>query len=156
MNKNCLDHPPTPEELAAIYMQSEENDPQSLYYKRDLVRPKPPIITLVFIFLLILVLGVAAFIGVKHLLYSTLLAVIGSILTMLIIGLLLAKPIVIALVKMYQALASEKVLERCRFEPSCSVYMLLAIEKYGFWKGFIKGLKRWGRCKPPNGGFDPP
>ena len=156
MNKNCLDHPPTPEELAAIYMQSEENNPQSLYYKRELVRPKAPIVRLLLFLLLILGFGAGAFWGAIVYFKSTLIAIACGIVAMLIIALILAKYIVIALVKMYQALASEKVRERCRFEPSCSVYMLLAIEKYGFIRGFIKGLKRWGRCKPPNGGFDPP
>lgn len=59
-------------------------------------------------------------------------------------------------IKLYQKFAPEKVRRSCLFYPSCSQYMLLAIEKYGFWKGFWKGLKRLGRCRYPNGGEDYP
>ncbi len=66
------------------------------------------------------------------------------------------KRFAIGCVLMYKAYAPMKVRERCRFEPSCSTYMILAIEKYGLIKGFIKGIKRIKRCKPPNGGVDYP
>jgi len=36
----------------------------------------------------------------------------------------------------------------CRFEPSCSAYMILAIEKYGSAKGLLKGIVRFFRCNP--------
>ncbi|MBR4863272.1 MAG: membrane protein insertion efficiency factor YidD [Oscillospiraceae bacterium] len=60
------------------------------------------------------------------------------------------------MVETYQAVAPAKTRERCRYEPSCSVYMLQALKKYGFLPGLKKGLKRWRSCKPPNGGIDPP
>ncbi|MBU0460830.1 MAG: membrane protein insertion efficiency factor YidD [Nanoarchaeota archaeon] len=41
---------------------------------------------------------------------------------------------------------------RCRFYPSCSNYGLMAIEKYGFLKGWIKTIKRILRCRPNNYG----
>ena len=44
----------------------------------------------------------------------------------------------------------------CRFQPTCSVYMIKAVEKYGVWRGVGKGLKRIGRCHPfHEGGLDP-
>jgi len=44
----------------------------------------------------------------------------------------------------------------CRFEPSCSVYMLQAVEKYGVLRGFRLGLGRLLRCHPFHpGGYDP-
>ena len=44
----------------------------------------------------------------------------------------------------------------CRFHPSCSQYMLEAIEKRGVFRGLLLGLKRVGRCHPWNGGgYDP-
>jgi hypothetical protein len=45
----------------------------------------------------------------------------------------------------------------CRFEPSCSEYVKLAIIKYGFIKGVSKGVKRLLRCHPFSGcaGYDP-
>jgi uncharacterized protein len=45
----------------------------------------------------------------------------------------------------------------CRFEPSCSEYMILAVRKYGPIYGVAKGVHRVCRCHPWNaGGFDPP
>lgn len=44
----------------------------------------------------------------------------------------------------------------CRFEPSCSVYFLEAVETHGFLRGSWLGLKRLGRCQPWGGcGLDP-
>jgi len=39
---------------------------------------------------------------------------------------------------------------KCRFYPSCSNYGLLALEKYGFVKGWYKTINRILRCKPNN------
>lgn len=62
----------------------------------------------------------------------------------------------IGIVLMYKAYAPLEVRGRCRFEPTCSTYMIMAIQKYGLIRGFIKGIKRIRRCKPPNGGIDYP
>ncbi len=44
----------------------------------------------------------------------------------------------------------------CRFTPTCSEYMVQAIEKYGVLKGGWLGIKRILRCHPKNpGGYDP-
>lgn len=44
----------------------------------------------------------------------------------------------------------------CKFYPSCSEYMMQAIEKYGCIKGFYLGIKRLLRCHPfAKGGYDP-
>ena len=44
----------------------------------------------------------------------------------------------------------------CRFEPSCSDYMLAAIETHGLCCGGWLGVKRLGRCQPWGGtGLDP-
>src|SRR5207302_2897540 len=39
----------------------------------------------------------------------------------------------------------------CRFEPSCSVYFLEAVETHGVLKGAWLGAKRIGRCHPWGG-----
>jgi len=39
----------------------------------------------------------------------------------------------------------------CRFYPTCSEYMLLAVRKHGPLKGGWMGLKRIGRCNPWGG-----
>jgi len=44
----------------------------------------------------------------------------------------------------------------CRFYPSCSSYMCMAISQYGPVKGFYLGLKRLVKCHPWHpGGYDP-
>ena len=63
---------------------------------------------------------------------------------------------VIWLVHVYQRFAPDSVRLRCVFEPSCSEYMIMAVEKYGFTRGLWKGIKRLGRCQPPNYGKDYP
>ena len=68
----------------------------------------------------------------------------------------IAKRLGIGCVLMYKAYAPMDTRNRCRFEPSCSTYMILAIKKYGLFRGVIKGIKRVRRCKPPNGGIDYP
>lgn len=81
---------------------------------------------------------------------------IGAIVLISLICVLLLKPFVIGTVLMYKAFAPKKMRDRCRFEPSCSTYMIMAINKYGLIRGVIKGVKRICRCKPPNGGIDYP
>ena len=45
----------------------------------------------------------------------------------------------------------------CRFEPSCSRYMIEALRKYGLLKGLRKGTRRFLQCHPWHpGGYDPP
>ena len=44
----------------------------------------------------------------------------------------------------------------CRFQPTCSQYMLDAVRKHGPWRGGWRGLKRIARCHPWGGsGYDP-
>lgn len=44
----------------------------------------------------------------------------------------------------------------CRFEPTCSRYMLEAVEIHGVLRGGWMGLRRLGRCHPWGGqGHDP-
>ncbi len=44
----------------------------------------------------------------------------------------------------------------CRFEPTCSVYMIQAVERFGAPRGVWMGLRRLSRCHPYHeGGFDP-
>ena len=62
----------------------------------------------------------------------------------------------IGLVLVYKAFAPMSVRKRCRFIPSCSTYMIMAIYKYGLFFGVLKGIGRILRCKPPNGGEDYP
>ncbi len=74
----------------------------------------------------------------------------------LILSYLLLRNFLIGCVLLYKALAPMSVRDRCRFEPSCSTYMVMALKKYGAFRGFIKGIRRITRCHPPNGGIDLP
>ncbi|MBP7791480.1 MAG: membrane protein insertion efficiency factor YidD [Candidatus Goldbacteria bacterium] len=59
-------------------------------------------------------------------------------------------------IRLYQKHAPKELRQSCRFEPTCSDYMMLAVEKYGLMKGVIKGVARIFRCHAPNGGIDYP
>lgn len=64
---------------------------------------------------------------------------------------------VIGLVRLYQWTLSPFVGRQCRFEPTCSNYMIQAVEKYGVLRGVPRGLWRIARCNPfCQGGIDPP
>lgn len=44
----------------------------------------------------------------------------------------------------------------CKYTPTCSEYALLALEKYGFFKGCFLTVKRILKCNPfSKGGYDP-
>lgn len=45
----------------------------------------------------------------------------------------------------------------CIFTPTCSNYMILAVEEFGIIKGFWLGIKRLFRCVPwqKKRGYDP-
>jgi putative membrane protein insertion efficiency factor len=60
------------------------------------------------------------------------------------------------MVAVYRATLGHFMGGHCRFQPTCSQYMLDAVQKYGPWKGFYKGIKRICRCHPFGGsGYDP-
>jgi len=64
--------------------------------------------------------------------------------------------VLIALVRCYQLCVSPLLPRVCRFEPSCSRYMIEAIRKRGPVVGVLKGLWRLVRCNPfCPGGYDP-
>ena len=63
----------------------------------------------------------------------------------------IAKRTVIWLVHLYQNLAPDEVRLKCCFEPSCSEYMILAVQKYGVIRGVYKGIHRLLRCGNEHG-----
>jgi len=66
------------------------------------------------------------------------------------------KPIIIVLIKFYRKYISPLLGPNCRFYPSCSAYMMEAVERYGAIKGVWIGTKRLVRCNPfSKGGYDP-
>lgn len=59
-------------------------------------------------------------------------------------------------VRVYQRLLSPLLGANCRYRPTCSAYMVGAIQTWGPLRGTWLGLKRIGRCHPWGGhGHDP-
>ena len=66
------------------------------------------------------------------------------------------KKVGVALIKVYRRVISPMLPRSCRFTPSCSLYTLQAIERYGLLRGSFMGARRLLRCHPfSEGGFDP-
>lgn len=64
--------------------------------------------------------------------------------------------ILIGLVKMYRLLLSPWLGSACRFEPTCSLYSIEALQTHGAAKGTWLTVCRLARCHPfCNGGHDP-
>ena len=62
----------------------------------------------------------------------------------------------VALISGYRRFISPMLPPSCRFTPSCSLYALQAIEKYGLLRGAFMGARRLLRCHPfSEGGYDP-
>lgn len=66
------------------------------------------------------------------------------------------KYLVILPVLLYQKTIAPWLPPACRYDPSCSNYMLGAVRKHGAFKGTWLGIRRLLRCAPWGGhGFDP-
>jgi hypothetical protein len=60
------------------------------------------------------------------------------------------------LIRLYQLTISPVLPPACRYAPTCSEYMLTAIERHGAVRGSWLGVKRLCRCHPLHtGGYDP-
>ncbi len=65
--------------------------------------------------------------------------------------------VMILIVRGYQLFISPWLGKNCRYEPTCSQYMIQAIKRYGPFYGFYKGVRRMLRCHPwSDSGWDPP
>lgn len=139
-----------------LFANTDTHDPSSIYYERHLERPEihwrhiglhvivPIAISILFFYLL-------RQIGTR--LALSLIIIFSAWILYILLSL---KRILICLVRLYQHFAPDAIRLKCRFEPSCSQYMILAIQKYGAFKGVRSGIKRIRRCKVGNGGYDFP
>jgi putative membrane protein insertion efficiency factor len=71
-----------------------------------------------------------------------------------------AAAVLIAPIRLYKKYLSPFMPQACRFEPTCSIYAMQAIEIHGPVKGLWLAIKRLGRCHPitwlgGSSGFDP-
>lgn len=68
----------------------------------------------------------------------------------------ISKSLMILPVRFYQKFISPILGPSCRYQPTCSHYMIEAVEEWGLIRGSWLGLKRIGRCHPWAGfGADP-
>lgn len=134
----------------------DNNDPRSRYYVRTLNRP-----SIRWFRIIVLFLGwISLWIGMTVVIWLCSGKLSISVLCGMIIsvaGLVaFARRIVICCVKIYQRYAPDRVRNKCRFEPSCSEYMIMAVRKYGALRGVRKGIRRLRRCNLDGGGYDYP
>lgn len=66
------------------------------------------------------------------------------------------KRLLLLLVQFYRSCISPLTPPSCRYYPTCSVYAMEAIERYGARRGAWMALRRILRCHPFHaGGYDP-
>lgn len=124
------------------------DDPRSIYYNRIYNKEPINIKRLVIIFSINIIITLflyLMFCNIKYILIFT-----------IIYYFLCTKYIIIFLIKVYQKIAPISIRSKCRFEPSCSNYMLQCLEKYGLFIGLKKGINRLKRCNTDGGGYDYP
>jgi hypothetical protein len=72
------------------------------------------------------------------------------------LGARIARAVLVAQVRLYQRTLSRVIPPVCRFNPSCSSYMIEAITVHGALRGVAIGMLRILRCNPLcRGGDDP-
>ena len=60
------------------------------------------------------------------------------------------------LIYIYKGTISKILPDTCIYEPTCSTYTLIAIQRFGVIRGIFMGAKRIFRCTPKHaGGADP-
>ncbi len=66
------------------------------------------------------------------------------------------KRLLIGFIRGYKLLISPLLPAACRFHPTCSVYAIEAIERFGIFRGGWLAVRRILRCHPFHpGGYDP-
>jgi putative membrane protein insertion efficiency factor len=118
---------------------------------RPIVKMKPAIVKMSIFAVSVLLLFV-----LLNIVTSTNTAILAVLLVSLLCLIIFLKRILVFVIHIYQRYAADATRRRCCFTPSCSEYMLLAIDKYGAYRGFLKGVSRLFRCHYPNGGVDEP
>jgi len=74
---------------------------------------------------------------------------------MIKISKILAIPFIL-LIRIYRIFISPLLGSNCRHTPTCSEYGIIALKKYGVFKGTFLTVKRIIKCNPLfKGGYDP-
>jgi len=133
-----------------------QNDPSSPFYKRTITRPDVHWLRLALLSVAHALGAAVPAIALSGTDVSPVLTVLFAAACFIAVLLIHARVTITELILVYQHFAPEALRCKCRFEPSCSQYMLLSVRKYGAVRGTLKGIDRLKRCAPPNGGFDEP
>ena len=112
---------------------------------RELVRPPVPWVRVLLLPLGMFLVMLACCVLMSNSV-STPICVAAAFFSFVLYVCLHLRPIIICMVKLYQHFAPDKVRLRCKCKPSCSEYMLMAVQKYGPYKGGWKGVHRIRKC----------
>ena len=67
-----------------------------------------------------------------------------------------ARRVVLAPIRFYMRFVSPALPRRCKYEPTCSLYAVQAIRRFGILRGLVLAGWRLLRCNPfSHGGYDP-
>ena len=145
-------------DLSAVAAQlfGDANDPRSAAYVRQLERPTLRPLRIALFALIPFAVCALLIAGAVWLGISIGIGMAVACAVFVTYCAIIAKRTAICLVRIYQRFAPDSVRNKCRFEPSCSSYMIRAIEKYGLFRGVRKGIRRLRRCNVHDGGYDEP
>ena len=132
----------------------DSNHPGSVGYKRKLIRPKLNWFVIVLKAVLPVIIFISTYLCFINI--NSLCALMVATILCLIYILLNIRKAIICFIRIYQKVAPESIRNKCRFEPSCSEYMIMSIEKHGLFKGMKKGINRLKRCNINKRGYDYP
>lgn len=127
-------------------------EPGSDVYERILYRPSISLKNILYAFIIPLaIMGsiVMFVVNFCDVIWGIVLSALVFAFTVLIFG----KRTVIVSVMLYQKFAPDKIRKKCRFEPSCSNYMIISVQKYGLVMGVLKGIRRLRKCNNRGKGF---
>ncbi|MDM5276188.1 membrane protein insertion efficiency factor YidD [Paenibacillus silvae] len=154
---------PSEEELIKLlHTHHEKNDPRSHFYVRTHVIPEVNWLNAIgkvtLSLCISLLVSLVFFYSSRTFIpaYASMSVPLVFVASMFFIVLIRAKALLVWIIRIYQRFAPLRIRDKCRFEPSCSMYMIQAIEKYGAIKGLSLGVQRLRRCNITGGGYDYP